>query len=73
MVACPHEPTDITDLQDDELGWLQRGVEAPRILTIWFDPEMNWDAKPSGKSGRSQTFSDAAVQTCVSVVSYPAD
>ncbi|NCQ28458.1 MAG: IS5/IS1182 family transposase, partial [Armatimonadetes bacterium] len=32
-------------------------------LTIWFDPEMNWDGIPSGKRGRSQTFSDAAIQT----------
>ena len=32
-------------------------------LTIWFDPEMNWDAEPSGKRGRSRTFSDAAIQT----------
>jgi hypothetical protein len=34
-------------------------------LTIWFDPEMNWDAEPSGKRGRSRTFSDAAIQTCL--------
>jgi hypothetical protein len=33
-------------------------------LTIWFDPEMNWGAKPSGKRGRSRTFSDAAIRTC---------
>ncbi len=32
-------------------------------LTIWFDPEMKWDANPSGKRGRSRTFSDAAIQT----------
>lgn len=36
-------------------------------LTIWFDPEMNWDAKPSGKRGRSRTFSDAAIQTCLTM------
>ncbi len=36
-------------------------------LTIWFDPEMDWDAKPSGKRGRSQTFSDAAIQTCLTM------
>jgi hypothetical protein len=32
---------------------------------IWFDPEMNWDAIPSGKRGRTRTFSDAAIQTCL--------
>ena len=28
---------------------------------------MNWDGKPSGKRGRSQTFSDAAIQTCLTM------
>jgi len=32
-------------------------------LTIWFDPEMTWGATPSGKRGRSRTFSDTAIQT----------
>jgi len=36
-------------------------------LTIWFDPEMNWDAIPSGKRGRTRTFSDAAIQTCLTM------
>lgn len=36
-------------------------------LTIWFDPEMSWDATPTGKRGRQQTFSDAAIQTCLSM------
>ncbi len=36
-------------------------------LTVWFDPEMNCDAKPSGKRGRSQTFSDATIQTCLTM------
>ena len=36
-------------------------------LTIWFDPAMNWHAKPSAKRGRSRTFSDAAIQTCLTM------
>jgi hypothetical protein len=36
-------------------------------LTIWFDPEMKWDAELSGKRGRSRTFSDAAIQTCLTM------
>ena len=36
-----------------------------RSLTIWFDPDMNWDAELSSKRGRSRTFSDAAIQTCL--------
>ena len=36
-------------------------------LTIWFDPEMSWDAAPSGKRGRQQTYSDTAIQTCLTM------
>ena len=31
-------------------------------LTIWFDPEINWDAALKGKRVRQQTYSDAAIQ-----------
>jgi hypothetical protein len=34
-------------------------------LLIWFDPEMEWLAAPSGRRGRPATFSDAAIQTCL--------
>ena len=36
-------------------------------LTVWFDPEMNWDAVPTGRRGRQQSYSDAAIQTCLSM------
>jgi transposase len=36
-------------------------------LTIWFDPEMSWDAAPRGRRGRQQSYSDAAIQTCLSM------
>ena len=36
-------------------------------LRIWFDPEMSWDAAPTGRRGRQQTYSDAAIQTCLSM------
>ena len=32
-------------------------------LTIWFDPDMAWAAKPTGKRGRQPVYGDAAVQT----------
>jgi hypothetical protein len=32
-------------------------------LSIWFDPEMVWAPPPGGKRGRQQQFSDAAIQT----------
>ena len=36
-------------------------------LTIWFDPEMSWAAAPTGRRGRQQTYSDAAIETCLSM------
>ncbi|MBL3553063.1 transposase, partial [Rhodovulum sulfidophilum] len=36
-------------------------------LTIRFAPEMSWDAAPTGRRGRQQTYSDAAIQTCLSM------
>src|SRR4028118_1865045 len=36
-------------------------------LLIWFDPEMDWLAAPSGRRGRPATFSDAAIQTCLTL------
>src|SRR5690554_3085756 len=32
-------------------------------LSVWFDPDMVWHAEKSGKRGRPETFSDAAIQT----------
>ena len=34
-----------------------------RWPSIWFDPEMVWMPPPSGTRGRQQRFSDAAIQT----------
>ena len=36
-------------------------------LTIWFDPEMSWDAAPTGKRGRQPVYSDTAIQTCLTM------
>ena len=36
-------------------------------LSIWFDAEMSWIAQPSGKRGRQQSYSDAAIQTCLTL------
>ncbi|GHE04168.1 transposase [Defluviimonas sp. 20V17] len=38
-------------------------LERRGSLTIWFDPEMTWDAAPTGRRGRQQTYSDRAIQT----------
>ena len=36
-------------------------------LLIWFDPETVWLAEPGGKRGRSATFTDAAIQACLTL------
>ncbi len=36
-------------------------------LSIWFDPEMTWRPPPTGRRGRQPSFSDAAIQTCLTV------
>ena len=36
-------------------------------LTIWFDPEMVWTPPPTGKRGRQPDYSDAAIQSCLTM------
>ena len=36
-------------------------------LTVWFDPSMQWDALPSGRRGRQQAYSNAAIQACLTL------
>ncbi len=36
-------------------------------LTIWFDPEMTWEATSTGKRGRQLVYSDTAIQTCLTM------
>jgi len=36
-------------------------------LTIWFDPAMTWEAAPTGKRGRQPDYSDASIQTCLTM------
>jgi hypothetical protein len=44
-----------------------RALKQRGSLTIWFDPEMTWSPPPSGRRGRQQRFSDAAIQTCLTM------
>jgi hypothetical protein len=36
-------------------------------LLIWLDPAMHWHGQARGKRGRSPTFSDEAIQFCLSI------
>ncbi|MEG1282394.1 MAG: IS5 family transposase, partial [Comamonas sp.] len=42
-------------------------MKARGDLTIWLDKNIQWPAPASGKRGRSHTFSDAAIQFCLSI------
>lgn len=42
-------------------------LKARGSLLIWLDPAMQWYAPASGKPGRQPTFSDTAIQCCLSI------
>ena len=42
-------------------------LQARGSLLIWLDQDMAWFAEPTGKRGRSPTFSDAVIQFCLSI------
>ncbi len=50
-------------------NWSQynAALKARGSLGIWLDPGMQWLAAASGKRGRQQRYSDAAIQFCLSV------
>lgn len=62
-MSRPNRPTYTT------LNWPEynRALKRRGLLTIWFDPDMAWAAKPTGKRGRQPVYSDAAVQTCLTM------
>jgi len=49
-----------TNWSDYNTALKQRGS-----LSIWFDVDMSWEAEPSGKRGRQQAYSDAAIRACL--------
>ena len=48
-------------------GQYNAALKARGSLSIWLDKDMLWLSAPSGKRGRSRTFSDAAIQFCLSI------
>jgi len=42
-------------------------LKARGSLMIWLDRDMNWHGSPLGKRGRTPTFSDAAIQFCLTI------
>ena len=51
-----------TNWHDDNTALARRGS-----LSIWFDPETQWLAKPTGKRGRQPVFTGAAIQACLTL------
>lgn len=62
-----HEQTDTRDLQAKNWPACNEALRRRGSLTIWFDPEMSWEAAATGRRGRRQSCSDAAIQTCLSM------
>ena len=58
--ACPTYRT--TNWRSYNAALKQRGS-----LLVWFDPETEWLAVPRGRRGRPARFSDAAIQTCLTL------
>jgi len=59
-----HSPTcyRTTNWSDYNAALRKRGSRS-----VWFDPEMVWHAGKTGKRGRPEAFSDAAIQTCLTL------
>ena len=51
-----------TNWRDDNAALAKRGS-----LLIWFDPETQWLAAPTGKRGGQPVFTDAASQACLTL------
>lgn len=51
------------------LNWPEynKALKRRGSLTVWFDPDMRWAAQPTGKRGRQPVYSDAAIQTCLTM------
>ena len=62
MSSCTPTKYKTRNWADYNFSLKQRGS-----LSIWFDPQMAWEADASGRRGRQQTYSDAAIQACLTL------
>ena len=51
------------------LNWPEynKALKRRGSLKIWFNPAMTWEAAPTGKRGLKPDYSDAAIQTCLTM------
>ena len=62
-MSRPKPPTyRTTNWHDYNKALARRGS-----LSIWFDPETQWLAAPTGRRGRQPVFTDAAIQACLTL------
>ena len=44
-----------------------RALKRRGSLALWFDPEADWKAKPTGERCRQPRYNDAAIQACLTI------
>jgi hypothetical protein len=78
VIAGGYEQLDTYEVSDPELGRVYPFTEEAGIAVdpligralcsnvpkVWFDAETAWGAVPSGRRGRQQAYSNAAIQAC---------
>lgn len=67
MVAGWHEQTYTPAYKTRNWPAYNEALKHRGSLTIWFDPAIIWEAALTGKRGRQPDYSDAAIQTCLTM------
>ena len=67
VLAGWHEQTDTSTYKTRNWPAYNEALKRRGSLTIWFDPEISWEAAPTGQRGRQPSCSDAAIQTCLTM------
>lgn len=62
-----HEQTDTPSYKTKNRPEYNKALNSRGLLTVWFDAEMCWKAKPLVKRGRQAQYSDAAIQVCLTL------
>jgi hypothetical protein len=67
VVAGGHERTHPPAYKTRNWPTYKEALKRRGSLTIWFDPAMTWEVTLTGKRGRQPDYSDAAIQTCLTM------
>lgn len=67
VVSGLHEQTHPASYKTNNWPAYNEALKQRGSLTIWFDPDMVWVPPPTGKRGRQPQYSDAAIQTCLTM------